>query len=315
MSGSCSVSSSAVTDELMKHCYSIYFLCFILNVSVVLAQGSTSIKASVDKNRILIGEPLQLTIEAKFDKKDGLRTLPVDSIPHFEELEKPSIDSVIKSDGIVIRGIYKLTSFDSGHWVIPSFSLSKKVKSDTIPIDVVFSEFDPKQDYHDIKDILEEEPPKKKYTWWWYMLAVVVLVMTAVLYLLKKKKPAPVITVRTTVNPYEEAMRQLAQLKYKKLSGKELHSSLTDIFRLYLYSRKGILSLQKTTDELVIQLKETGMEKEQFDKLSQSLRLSDFVKFARYNPSVSDDDTCYEEIHKAIKTIEQMEIKVTIKGH
>ncbi len=81
-------------------------------------------------------------------------------------------------------------------------------------------------------------------------------------------------------------MKQLEQLQRDKPETKLYYSKLTDIFRLYIFQKKGILSLQKTTDDLVIQLKSLNLNKEQFDKLSQSLRLSDFVKFAKYIPSV-----------------------------
>ena len=63
--------------------------------------------------------------------------------------------------------------------------------------------------------------------------------------------------------------------------------------------------MQKTTDDLVVQLKGLNLDKNQFDKLSQSLRLSDFVKFAKYIPTGEDDKTCYEDIKKSIMTLEQ----------
>ncbi|HEX4875576.1 MAG TPA: hypothetical protein VFV31_02820 [Chitinophagaceae bacterium] len=292
----------------MKFNHSIFFFLQFLIAFSATAQQGASIKSSVDKNRILIGEPLLLKVEAVF-KKVSSGTLPVDSIPHFEQLEKPLIDSVITNDRITIRGIFKLTSFDSGHWVIPSFSLSKNVRTDTIPVDVVFSDFDPAQDYHDIKDILEAEPEKQKIAWWWYMAAALLAAGVLAIYFRKKKRPLPATTIKVSVNPYDDAMQQMSGLKNKKLSGKEFHTELTAIFRLYLYRKNGILSLQKTTDDLVVQLRDIGMGKEQFEKLSQSLRLGDFVKFAKFNPSVQENETCFEDIQKAIMHIEKTETK------
>jgi len=305
MSGFCSVSSSAVTDKAMKHCPFVFFLLLILNMSAVMGQGSTSIKATADKNRILIGEPLLLTIEAQFDKKDGPRLLPVDSIPHFEHLEKPGIDSVKKGEVIIIKGVYKLTSFDSGHWVIPAFSLSKSVSSDTIGIDVVFSEFDADQDYHDIKDIIEAEPLEKGTPWWWFVSGGLLLLSLILFYYLRKRKPLMSEKPVAAINPYEEAMGQLEKLSKKQMEAKEFHSSLTGIFRVYIFQKKGILSLQKTTDDLVIQLKELGIDKANFERLSQSLRLSDFVKFAKYNSSAEDDAQCLLIIKDIIRQIEK----------
>ena len=284
----------------------ILFLVSLFFVQLVIAQGGATIKASVDRNKILIGEPLQLTIEIYLSPGSVKNFILIDSIEHFEFIEKPVIDTTAGNGGLNIRGVYKITSFDSGHRVIPSFILSPGLKTDTIPVDVVFSDFDPNQAYHDIKDIIEVQPKKKKQ-WWWYAVAGALLLLLLVLFLLRKKKPLSVVIPKTAVNPYEEAMNQLEQLERDKPAAKQYHSRLTDIFRLYVFRKNAILSLQKTTDDLVVQLRTLNLSKEQFDKLSQSLRLSDFVKFAKYTPSVDDDKNCFQEIKNSIRSIEKSE--------
>jgi hypothetical protein len=297
-------SSSAGTGKSMIF-FRIIFLVFgLLAVHTAMGQRN-SIKASLSKNRLLIGEPVELTIESKVHPTSGLSFVAIDSIPHFEILEKPALDSSSVNEELTYKAIYKITSFDSGHWVIPSFSLAKNVRTDTIPVDVVFSDFDPSQEYHDIKDILEVDIKKKKFPWWWYAGGAVVLIAVFI-YLLKRKKPVvKAVVPKPTISPYDEAITALEQLQRNKPEAKQYYSKLTGIFRLYLYRKKGILSLQKTTDDLVVQLKNLNLGKEQFDKLSQSLRLGDFVKFAKYIPGEEDDKTVYGDILHAIKTIEQ----------
>jgi LPXTG-motif cell wall-anchored protein len=290
----------------------ILSLFFLSVAQFVAAQGGSTIKASVDRNKILIGGPILLTVEVYLSPESVKKFISIDSIEHFELLEKPVIDTTDKQGGLNIKGVYKITSFDSGHWVIPSFVLSKDVKTDTIPIDVVFSDFDPAQNYHDIKDILEANPAENKAEWWWYAAGGALLLGLLLFYLLKKKKPVPVSMPKVIINPYEEAMKQLQQLQKQKPEAKQYYSKLTDIFRLYIFQKKGILSLQKTTDDLVIQLKSLNLNKEQFDKLSQSLRLGDFVKFAKYIPGNEDDSNAFNEIRNAIMTIEKMEAKAPL---
>ncbi len=305
MSGFCSVSSSAVTDDTMNFKCLIFLLVPFIATSPLLAQQKKAIQISVDKNKILIGEPLVLTIETYFPAGIVVKEVSADSIPHFEQLEKSVIDTIRKDAGLTVRYIYKLTSFDSGHWVIPAFSLSKSVRTDTIGIDVVFSEFDPGQDYHDIKDIIEVEPLKKRTSWWWYVAGSLLLLGVLIFYFLRKKKPLAGIKPVPVMNPYEEAMEQLEKLSKKQMEAKEFHSLLTDIFRLYIFRRKGILSLQKTTDDLVVQLKGLVIDKDSFEKLSQSLRLSDFVKFAKYESSAGDDAQCLLIVKDIIRQIEK----------
>jgi len=283
----------------------IFTFTFLLAAQIANAQGDDNIKATVDKKKILIGEPVQLTIEANFHPASAISFVQIDSIEHFEFLEKPVMTNSNYNGRKLIKGVYKLTSFDSGHWVIPSYVLSPAVKTDTIPIDVVFSDFNPHQDYHDIKDIMEVTPPKKK-PWWWYIAGGALLLATVSIYLLRKKKPVTLPAPGVVVDPYEEAMKQLELLQKDKPDAKKYHSKLTDIFRLYVFRKKGILSLQKTTTDLVLQLRELNISKEQFYNLSQALRVSDFVKFARYIPTHEDDTAVFEVILNTIKIIEQL---------
>lgn len=277
-------------------------IAFCLSVaSASVAQEKAMISSAVDKKRILIGEPLILTVEAKFSA--GMNFSQAGSLPHFEWLQDPVTDSSTSNGMTSIKVVYKLTSFDSGHWVIPSFRLSDAVRSDTIGIDVVFAEFDPGQEYHDIKDIIEVKPARQQQ-WWLYAAAGAVLLALILIYVLRRRKAAPVAGTVTKTDPYEEAINRLEKLKKSGTGGKPFHSELTDIFRLYVFRKKGILSLQKTTDDLVVQLKNTGFAKDDFEKLSQSLRLSDFVKFAKYDPPEEDNNRCYDDIINAIKTIE-----------
>jgi len=291
----------------MKFHKTIFRFAFLLFVQNGFAQGSASIKASVDKNKILIGEPVELTLEAFLPPSAVIGFVSIDTIAHFEFVEKPAIDTIKKNGGIAIRGVYKITSFDSGHWVIPSFTISKGVRTDTIPVDVVFSDFDPSQDYHDIKDILDVHPARKKENWWWYVGGGVLLLALLLLYVLRKKKPARVPVPEVVSNPYEEAIKELEKLQKEKPEAKQYYPRLTDIFRLYIFRKRGILSLQKTTDDLILQMQTLNLSKGQLDKLAQSLRLADFVKFAKYIPTSDDDKTSFEEIKKSITTLEQSE--------
>lgn len=277
------------------------FFFFIVSV---FAQTGGSIKTSVSKNKILIGEPLELTIETYLPSGLTNKETIVDTIPHFEFLKKPVTDTTGEGQELRIKSVYRITSFDSGHWVIPSFVLSGKIKSDTIGIDVVFSDFDPEQDYHDIKGIIETEPPEKNKQWW-YIVGGVLLLSAALYFFLRKKKPAAVsVAYEKPVDAYAEAMHSLEELRVGNFSVKAYFTRLTDIFRLYVFRKKGIQSLQRTTDDLVMQLKNAGFKKDEFDRLSSSLRLADFVKFAKYNASDDDKAISFSNVLAAIKSIE-----------
>jgi LPXTG-motif cell wall-anchored protein len=280
-------------------------LLILLLTGVAIAQKGVTVKASVDKNKILIGEPMQLTVEASFPLNTKTSFFNIDSIAHFEISGVPVIDSSSTGNRTIIKGIYQLTSFDSGHWVIPSFLLYKKIKTDTIPVDIVFSDFNPNQDYHDIKDIIEVEKQEKK-NWLWYAVAGGVLLLLLLYFLLRKKKQPAHVVAAAPVNAYEEAMKQLDLLKRENLSSKQYHTKLVDIFRLYVYRKKNIQTLQKTTDALVMQLRGLIADTENYNQLQQALRLSDFVKFAKYESTKEDNTNTFNTIKKSIQLIEQL---------
>jgi hypothetical protein len=280
---------------------------FLASVTVASAQSKTTVKAGIDRNKILIGEPVLLTLEANIPENEPIRFFYLDSIPHFEFLEKQKIDTANTTEGTILTQVIRITSFDSGHWVIPSLVLRDSIATDTLPVDVSFSTFNPELDYHDIKDIIEVNPKEeKKDRWFWYAIAGGALLLVVLLiYFLRKKKPA-IQASEQVIDPYEEAMKQLEKLAREKPDQKQYYSRLVDIFRVYVLKKKEIRSMQKTTDDLVIQLKGVPLAKDQFEKLAQALRLSDFVKFAKYTPSGADDQDAMDIIKKTISEIEQI---------
>jgi hypothetical protein len=125
---------------------------------------------------------------------------------------------------------------------------------------------------------------------------------------LVRKKKTPV-TKTVFVDPYKEAKKELEKLAKESLSSKLFYTRLVDIFRVYISRRKGIASLQKTTDDLVVQLRSLKLPAEEFNQLAQSLRMSDFVKFAKFEPAQSDKNQSFKIIKDFIDNIERVEIQ------
>ena len=279
-----------------------FLFCFVFCFS----QPPVKVKANIDRNSILIGERIQLTLEADIPENQPIRFFTIDTIDHFEFLEKGKIDTLNTSSGTMLRQQLLLTSFDSGIWVISPYSLDRQneIKTDSFIINVGFTPFDTAQAYHDIKDIIGVEVEKKKENYWLYIAAGVVFLLLMIYLLTRRKKPKP--TIETIVDPFEEAMHQLDGLQKQNLPVKEYYTRLTDIFRTYMAKRKNISSLQKTTDELVTQLRTLHMNPEDYQKLANVLRLCDFVKFAKYQPGVEDDRIALGIIKNSIQSIEKI---------
>lgn len=295
----------------MTHAISYKVALVLISVMITVlatAQNNITVNASADKQQIVIGERIKFTLEVNVPENQPIRFFQLDTLPHFEFLSKEKIDTSDTGNGTVLSQVIHITSFDSGHWVIPSLVLTGDIITDSIPVDVGYTNADPQKSYNDIKDIIEVEAEEKKDDYkWWYIAAGSLVLLIILLWLLLRKKKKPVVQpVVQTIDPYKEAIAQLELLLKEKPDAKQYYSRLTDIFRFYVFAKKGIHSMQKTTDDLVVQLKSLEIPKEQFEQLSQSLRTSDFVKFAKYIPSEEDDKNSFHVIKRSIDHIEQM---------
>lgn len=285
-------------------------LLLLLACTQVVFSQTVLVKASTDKNKILLGEPFWLTLQVMAPAGSSIQPFKIDSIAHFEFLKKDSIIKISEGGTTIIRQYYQLTSFDSGRWVIPQFTLRPFVKTQSLLMDVVFTDpFDPNQPYHDIQD-LRSAPFKlsNDFEKWWYLIALLLIFITLIIYwLTSEKKPKPVKPVLQE-SPYQKALHGLQELKAAQTDTKVLYAGLVDIFREYVLNRTGIESLQQTSTDLVTKLKPLFKEESEGTKytaISQVLFLSDFVKFAKYNPSDSEAISAYEVVRQSIDHIEE----------
>jgi hypothetical protein len=273
------------------------------------------LKATVDKQQILIGEPIHLMLEATLQGNSSITWPALDSLPHFEFVERHPVDSTISPGGRYYRQYLTVTSFDSGTWSIPRLPFTSgngTFLTDSIPIRIGYTRIDPSKDYHDIKDIVDI--PNAFARWFGWIVAAIALASVAlVVWLLRKKKLLKVLVPRfiPQLSPYDEAIRQLDELAGRRLveegAVKTFYSRLGEILRVYLYRRLDIASLSETSEELIGQIRQLSLSQQQFTDLAETLRMSDFVKFAKYQPGLADTDSHYRIIRG---TIEELNRKI-----
>ena len=292
-----------------------YILTLIFLLTIRSLTGQVYVKASVDKNQVVIGEPITLTLEAYIPLGQRGTWFPLDTIPHFEFLKKSTPDTVESIEGKKITQVLTITSFDSGQWEIPQLELKilkQSYYTDTSLIDVGFTPFDREADYRDIKNILEVSNPYTKYIPW-VIGAAVLVSLALVIYLLRKRKTVTELVTKETRNlsPYEEAMHALAELRSKGLPQngqvKWYYTELNDILRVFVFRKLNISTMERTNEELILQLRELNLSKESFTHLAQALRMSDSVKFAKYQPRTDDNEKNYDIIQSAIQTLNTAE--------
>jgi len=276
--------------------------------TAVPSTGGMVVKATVDKQKILIGEPIQLMLECTVPADAPSLVWPSsDSLAHFDWVEKKTLDSVIKPDQRYYKQVMTVTSFDSGAWSIPQFSFlsgNNRALSDSIRIEVSFAPSNSK-DFHDIKDIIDDPNPFAKWIGW-LVAAFTLLSLALVIWLVRKKKLLK-FAVRTEtgprLTPYEEAVKQLEELEKQGLAEgqvKVYYTRLNDILRLFVLRKLNISSLAETNEELIGQLRQLPLDRTVYNELADTLRMSDFVKFAKYQPGLTDKEHGLRVIRQSV---------------
>jgi hypothetical protein len=266
---------------------------------------------SVNRSRILLGEQLELTLKLEMLSGGRMTQWPQlpDSLNHFEVLKRGGIDSILSGNKMTYTQSLTLTSFDSGHWVLPAVSFMAgniSLKSDSLAIDVTNVVLKG-NDYNDIKEIIEVQEPGFDWKKWLPYVFGILLLLALFLYWVKNRKKEPVIekpVSRSTA--YEEAMAELKKLKAEQLPEKgeikHFYSRLYDIYRIYLGRYSGTKLLQSTTDDLLVIMKET-LPSAGFSRIAEVLRIADAVKFAKYPSSVPESANSWETIFGSVEDL------------
>ena len=161
--------------------------------------------------------------------------------------------------------------------------------------------------FHDIKSIIEV---KKEWAWWWWAILGVVLILLFfwIRFLVKffKKKKEPEI-FKSKLSPYDEAMQSLNNLEKEQLlqnnEVKEYHSRLTEIFKRYISRKTKTYKMHLTSDEMLMELSEYNLGKEQLSAFANLLRMSNAVKFAKYIPDQAESEKCLQQTKEMINEI------------
>lgn len=275
---------------------------------------AVSVKARVDRSTILIGERLQLELEVAIPETSAIRFFSIDTIPHFEFIDKPSPDTLNTTDGTVLRQRITLTSFDSGQWVIPAFSLveGEGPFTDSIQVEVVFSPMDTSQPYHDVRDVMAEEIEEKKL-WDWKIIIIGILAFVSLfvflgLYFLRKRKPG--VRPVPKVDILAESLREMDQIEKAGMEDKAYYIQVTALFRNYLHRRIGMEAGEKTSFQLEQWLKALSVPSAQLEAWKEQWEKGELVKFAKAQATTEDRKQMARITRNMMQAVEEITLKM-----
>ena len=287
------------------------------------AQGDASVKVSVIQCKILVGDQLSYTIEAKHDAgKSRLQWASIpDTFNNLEVIERGKIDTGTQGDVTIYRQTLLITGFDSGVYVIPSFvfpvvpnsGTAYSLQTDALPVLVQTVAVDTTKPFRDIKDIIPIETTWRDYLWLIIAaIALLVLVIVLIIYLKNRKtKPKPPPPSPPVEPLHMQALRMLSTLEQKQLwqSGKvkQYYIGLTDILRSYIEARFNTPTMELTTDELLDSIKDHPELRPYTNALAALLRKADLVKFAKAQPAEEEHMLAMEQSVQFVNDTKQPE--------
>lgn len=289
----------------MRYCLLVWI--FLFTASATGAQPVFTARA--DRSRITMGEPVKIWLEAKLPYQAAVKWCTVPSvIGTFEVIEMNKPDTVSRSGLINISQQLLITGYDSGRWPIAPFTIfigELPIKTDTLfitvePVKLIGN------DYRPLKEI-QKVPARESNYWPWKLFLIGLIVALLALYVFKKRKgPRQVVSLQEGAS--ERARKRLAKLQQTIPVAPQqqigFYTELMDIFRDYLSESKGIYSKQKTSAQLLEELKQRTELGSCYTNLAIVLRRCDFVKFAKY---IAPDEEQGNSIHILFNAISQMD--------
>lgn len=289
------------------------YLSIFLIVSIISSSAAQDIKISsaFDSARIFIGD--QIKYKVTIDQPSNIKlTLPVfkDTIcKNIEIVSGPHVDTTKGQNGrIKVVQKYLITSFDSGRYQVrPVYAETKnegglkRFYSDYSMLEVMRVKIAPQDTTTKIFDIIK--PYKAPVTFgevlpWLLLVALLGAIVWAIIrYLPRMRKSEAETNVYFPAEPaHVIAFRELEKLKSQELwqkgEVKKYYTELTEILRQYLENRFRVYSLELTTAETLDALIKTGFKKDgSYNDLKTVLTGADFVKFAKYSPVASENES------------------------
>ncbi len=142
-------------------------------------------------------------------------------------------------------------------------------------------------------------------------LIVALLIALAIYILLLKRGRGLLAALRGPADPpHVVAIKQLEKLHAQKLwqrgKTKQYYTGLTDILREYLAVRYNFQAMEMTSAEIIVRIRELSVEEHALKRLCNLLEVSDFVKFAKYEPDGAQNEDAYMDAYYFVEETKEL---------
>lgn len=295
-------------------------LFFLLLSISSFAQKVTAI---VSRDKIRMGEQLELKLKVEPTSNapltiDNWFAIP-DTFQHFQVAVRQPIDTGTISSTKTYTQVITITSFDTGKFILPAFTVfvgGKSFQTREIPVSVSPVDVHMRKDYNDIKDILEPEP-EQDYTLWIAMAVVVVLVIILyfiIRWLVGRRKGH--LTMPSHPLTIAEALQKLDALVpvYQDKEYQLFFIQLIAICKGFSDNQLHITTYSKTTAEYISVIKQKITDQALLQQYIQLLQWADSVKFAKSIPTPEECQQSLADAKAFLTNLHSLQNKPTTNG-
>jgi hypothetical protein len=280
-------------------------------LSETAASGEVTLTVTADRNRVLVAEPLEVTVEARAPVGVEIE-LPdlTAALEDFIVRDHSAIETETAEDRAEVRRQrFQLDSNLSGQRTVPELTVrSADGEATTAPLTIkVVSSIEGEYDPSEFADIVDPVPIPKPRNWalaWW--AGGVALALAVLAWWLLRRRRARAAAVEPPPPPHVWALQQLAALLAAKLveQGRvqEFYFRLSDLVRAYVELRFGLMAPERTTQEFLNEAQRSEVLRfGHKDLLGEFLTACDLVKFARHEPPGAEIDGAIDAARSFIK--------------
>lgn len=298
--------------------------------------------ATIEDSELLMGNTTGLKIEVPMPSDSATVVFPL-----LQKLQKKTDYATLLNDTVEVRlrdksapqergGQYwmkyelTLQAFDSGRYELPPFEFlvnGEEVTSNPLELSVIPVKVKADDKIDDFSDVVapfdvnpnpEELEETDRSILGWVIAAAVVFLALIVYMWIRYRKTGSLLPVSRPLPPYQIAINKLNKLHKQSLPAKgktkEYYTRLTDILRKYLKNQFGVKTLEKTSAEILTEIKNDERISQYEGVLKSIFETADFVKFAKVNPSVVENGRCMTDALRFVEASKPEEVKTDKKG-
>ncbi len=285
----------------------------------VFPQDKLTVEYSIDRETIMIGDPVELVLTTYFPTNG---TLELPEIGRTKEvvLLKRDWEDIPREDGLKQSETrYAITSFRLGSHIISSNVIRCIVGENVIstnfpPVSLQVDSSlttDASSEIDDIKST--HKLPSRIPAWLWMIPAVALIAFLIGLIASKLWKAREMLTPSAPpIPPHVLAFRALDALKNKELlekgESKPFYTELSLILRTYLEGRFKLNAPDETTEEIVEEMSRSiELNGSQQNILQDFMRQADEVKFAKGHPDRNTMESAFKTTAQFVEETKRTE--------